>query len=177
MCLLPPPLAAVPKKNQAACFNDFRERIQKSESCTNQLKNNFFPTAIRLLNGLTPSLHPSYDCNTTVRLFPSLWTVCLLFTVALRSIIMKCFQRLVMAQINSSLPDILDPLQFAYRRNRSTADAISLALHSTVEHLDNKDTYLLTTAHRSTKLLPCNSSPNSMAWSLALPSAAGSWTS
>ena len=47
-----------------------------------------------------------------------------------------------MAQINSSLPDYLDPLQFAYRHNRSTADVISLALHSTLEHLDNKDTYV-----------------------------------
>ena len=30
----------------------------------------------------------------------------------------------------------------SYRRNRSTADAISLALHSTLEYLDNKDTYV-----------------------------------
>ena len=60
--------------------------------------------------------------------------------VALTSIIMKCFERLVMAQINSSLPDDLDPLQFAY--NRSIADTISLALHSTLEHWDNKDIYV-----------------------------------
>ncbi|XP_051868388.1 uncharacterized protein LOC127568547 [Pristis pectinata] len=47
-----------------------------------------------------------------------------------------------MAYINSSLPDNLNPLQFAYQRNRSTADAISLALHSALEHLDSKDTYV-----------------------------------
>eukprot|EP00061_Rhincodon_typus_P009457 g32987.t1 len=35
--------------------------------------------------------------------------------VALTSIIMKCFERLVMAHINSSLPACLEPLQFAYR--------------------------------------------------------------
>ena len=62
--------------------------------------------------------------------------------VALTSIIMKCFERLVMARINSSLLGYLDPRQFAYCRNRSTAYAISLALHSTLEHLDNKDTYV-----------------------------------
>ena len=62
--------------------------------------------------------------------------------VALTSIIMKCFERLVMAQINSSLPDCPDPLQFAYRHNRSTADTISLVLHSILKHLDNKDTYV-----------------------------------
>eukprot|EP00061_Rhincodon_typus_P016127 g44176.t1 len=46
-----------------------------------------------------------------------------------------------MAHIKSSLPTCLDPLRFAYRRNRSIEDAISLALHSSVEHLDNKNTY------------------------------------
>eukprot|EP00061_Rhincodon_typus_P012435 g38171.t1 len=44
--------------------------------------------------------------------------------------------------MNSSLPACLDPLQFAYRCNRSTEDAISLALHLSLEHLDNKDTYV-----------------------------------
>eukprot|EP00061_Rhincodon_typus_P003520 g20281.t1 len=53
---------------------------------------------------------------------------------------MKCFERLVMAHINSSLPAQLDPLQFADQCNRSIADAISLALHSSLEHLDNKVT-------------------------------------
>eukprot|EP00061_Rhincodon_typus_P001746 g15654.t1 len=53
---------------------------------------------------------------------------------------MKCFKRLVLAHINSSLPTCL--LQFAYRHNKSTADAISLAMHSSLEHLDNKDTYV-----------------------------------
>eukprot|EP00061_Rhincodon_typus_P004640 g23071.t1 len=33
---------------------------------------------------------------------------------------MKCSERLVMAHINSCLPACLDPLQFAYRYNRST---------------------------------------------------------
>eukprot|EP00061_Rhincodon_typus_P017899 g46818.t1 len=55
---------------------------------------------------------------------------------------MKCFERLVIAHINSSLPAYLDPLQYAYRHNRSTEDAISPALHSSLEHLDNKDTYI-----------------------------------
>eukprot|EP00061_Rhincodon_typus_P009759 g33507.t1 len=41
--------------------------------------------------------------------------------------------------VNSSLPDCLGPLQFADQCNRSTADAISLALQSSLENLDNKD--------------------------------------
>ncbi|KAI3363944.1 hypothetical protein L3Q82_001522 [Scortum barcoo] len=56
---------------------------------------------------------------------------------------MKCFERLVKSFITSSIPDSLDPLQFAYRPNRSTEDAIALTLHHTaLSHLDQRDTYL-----------------------------------
>jgi hypothetical protein len=49
---------------------------------------------------------------------------------------MKCFKRLVMAQINTIIPNTLDPLQFAYRPNRSTNDATSIALHTALSDLD-----------------------------------------
>jgi hypothetical protein len=58
------------------------------------------------------------------------------------SVAMKCFERLVMAHINSILPDILDSLQFAYRPNRSTDDVISIALHTALCHLDKSNTYV-----------------------------------
>ena len=44
--------------------------------------------------------------------------------VALTSVAMKCFERLVIAHINTIIPETLDPLQFAYLPNRSTDDAI-----------------------------------------------------
>eukprot|EP00061_Rhincodon_typus_P001265 g14237.t1 len=62
--------------------------------------------------------------------------------VALTSKNMKSFEKLVMANINSSLPTCLNPLHFAYQCNRSTADTICLALHLSLEHLDIKDTYI-----------------------------------
>ncbi|KAI3369717.1 hypothetical protein L3Q82_024558 [Scortum barcoo] len=63
--------------------------------------------------------------------------------VALTSTIMKCFERLVqIIIITSSIPDSLDPLQFAYRPNRSTEDAIALTLHTALSHLDQRDTYV-----------------------------------
>ncbi|KAK1792524.1 hypothetical protein P4O66_012462, partial [Electrophorus voltai] len=49
--------------------------------------------------------------------------------VALTSIIMKCFERLVMRHIKTQRPPSLDPLQFAYPSNRSMDDAISTTLH------------------------------------------------
>ncbi len=55
---------------------------------------------------------------------------------------MKCFERLVMQKIKTSLPNTLDPLQFAYRPNRSTDDAISTTLHLALTHLENKDSYV-----------------------------------
>ncbi|KAK1788378.1 hypothetical protein P4O66_015986 [Electrophorus voltai] len=62
--------------------------------------------------------------------------------IALTSIIMKCFERLVMRHIKTQLPPSLDPLQFAYRPNRSTGDAISTTLHLALTHLDKKGTYI-----------------------------------
>ncbi len=62
--------------------------------------------------------------------------------IALTPTIMKCFERLVMHNIKTSLPNTLDPLQFAYRPNRSTDDAISSTLHLALTHLENKDSYV-----------------------------------
>jgi len=52
---------------------------------------------------------------------------------------MKCFERLVRTHIWSIHPDTLDPLQFAYRPNRST-DAITLTVHTALSHLDKGNT-------------------------------------
>lgn len=62
--------------------------------------------------------------------------------VALTPIIMKCFERLVMSHIKSTLPPTLDPFQFAYRAKRSTEDAICSALHPALTHLDKRDSYV-----------------------------------
>jgi hypothetical protein len=54
---------------------------------------------------------------------------------------MKCFERLVMAH-NTIIPETLDLLQFAYCLIRSTDDAISIALHTVLSHLDKRNTYV-----------------------------------
>ncbi len=62
--------------------------------------------------------------------------------VALTSTVMKVFERLLKKaskDICSSIPATLDPLQFAYRLNRSTDDAISQVLHSSLTHIDSKN--------------------------------------
>ena len=62
--------------------------------------------------------------------------------VVLTSVAMKCFERLVMAHINTTMPETLDPLQMAYRPNRSTDYAISTALNTALFHLDKKNTFV-----------------------------------
>jgi hypothetical protein len=61
--------------------------------------------------------------------------------VALTSVIMKCFERLVKDHITSTLHVTLDPLQFAYSSNRSTDDAIAITLHTALSHLDKRNDY------------------------------------
>jgi hypothetical protein len=90
---------------------------------------------------------------------------------------MRCFERLVMAHINSIFRNTLDPLQLAYRPNRSTDDAISIALHTALSHLYKRNTYVrmlfidYSSAFNTivpTKLRTLGKTP---------PSLTGSWTS
>ncbi len=70
--------------------------------------------------------------------------------IALTPIFSKCFEKLVYSfqmylvrdYICSVLPASLDPLQFAYRSNRSTDDAIAFTLHTALSHLEKKNTYM-----------------------------------
>ncbi len=59
--------------------------------------------------------------------------------VALTSTVTKVFERLLKKHICSYSPTTLDPLQFANRPNRSTDDAISQVLHSSLTHIDSKN--------------------------------------
>ena len=61
--------------------------------------------------------------------------------VAITSCVMKVFERLVLVELKKLLPNDHDPLQFAYRKNRSVDDAVSVLLHSILQHLEKKDSY------------------------------------
>lgn len=43
-----------------------------------------------------------------------------------------------MAQIKRTIDVTVDPRQYAYRKNRSTASAISTVLHLTLTHLEKR---------------------------------------
>ncbi len=61
--------------------------------------------------------------------------------VALTPVAMKYLEKLVLQHINSVVPDTVDPFQFAYRSNRLVYDAVALALHYVLQHLDTHNTY------------------------------------
>ncbi|KAK3556665.1 hypothetical protein QTP70_011932 [Hemibagrus guttatus] len=62
--------------------------------------------------------------------------------VALTSVVMKSFERLVLSYLKDIADPLLDPLQFAYRANRSVDDAVNMALHFTLQHLDSPGSYV-----------------------------------
>ncbi|KAI4893078.1 hypothetical protein NFI96_011541 [Prochilodus magdalenae] len=62
--------------------------------------------------------------------------------IALTPIVTKCFERLVMTHIKATIDVTVDLHQYAYRRNRSTDDAISSVVHTALTHLEQKDSYV-----------------------------------
>ncbi|KAK9536483.1 hypothetical protein VZT92_006258 [Zoarces viviparus] len=61
--------------------------------------------------------------------------------VTLTSVVMKSFERLVLSHLKTLTDPLLDPLQFAYRANRSVDDAVNMAHHFILQHLDSPGTY------------------------------------
>ena len=61
--------------------------------------------------------------------------------VALTSVVMKVFERLVLRSLKAATDHQLDPHQLAYRANRSVDDAVALALHHILQHLETSGTY------------------------------------
>ena len=61
--------------------------------------------------------------------------------IALTSVVMKVFERLVLTHLKDITDPLLDPLQFAYRPNRSVDDAVNMAMHYILQHLDSSGSY------------------------------------
>ncbi|KAK1791191.1 hypothetical protein P4O66_013211, partial [Electrophorus voltai] len=149
-----------PQNDQVLCLTaaDVRRtlrgvNLRKAAGPDNILGRVLRECADQLADVLTDIFNISLSCavvptcfkTTTIVPVPKKTTVLCLndyCPIALTSIIMKCFERLVMRHIKTQLPPSLDPLQFAYRPNHSTDDAISTTLHLALTHLDKKGTYV-----------------------------------
>ncbi len=61
--------------------------------------------------------------------------------MVLTSVVMKSFEKLVLAHLKDITGPLLDPLQFTYRANRSVDDEVNMGLHYILQHLDKPVTY------------------------------------
>ncbi|KAL0198831.1 hypothetical protein M9458_007371, partial [Cirrhinus mrigala] len=58
-----------------------------------------------------------------------------------RPVALTSFEKLVLAYLKNITGPLLDPLQFAYRANRSVDDAVNMGLHFILQHLDRPGTW------------------------------------
>ncbi len=63
-------------------------------------------------------------------------------SVALTSVAMTSFERLVLTYLKDTTGPLLDPLHFAHRANRSMDDAVNMGLHIILQHLDKQGNYV-----------------------------------
>ena len=61
--------------------------------------------------------------------------------VALTSIVMKCFERLIMQNLLPSVSSLIDNLQFAYQPKKSVNDAVLTLVHMIAQHTDKLGHY------------------------------------
>lgn len=61
--------------------------------------------------------------------------------VALKSVIMKCFERLVMAYIRDTINITVDHHQYSYMNKRCTSDVVAVVVHQALTNLEGRDAY------------------------------------
>ncbi len=58
-------------------------------------------------------------------------------------VVMKPFKQLVLAYLKDITGPLLDPLQFAYRANRSVDDVVNMGLYYILQRIDKPGTYAM----------------------------------
>ncbi len=72
---------------------------------------------------------------------PSVYTVNDFRPIALTSVLCNTMERILAKYLMSSAGSSTDPLQFAYRRNRGTDDAVLTMMNFVTCHLQNSNSY------------------------------------
>ena len=97
--------------------------------------------------------------------------------MTITSVVMKCFEKIVLRHLLDLTKGMQDPFQFAYKPNRSIEDAILTLLHNTFLHTNNPKTYVrilfadfssafntIKPYHLAKKLVRLNISPKLVIW-------------
>ena len=105
---------------------------------------------------LGPVFQPLFKQSVDIGVIPTIWKTSIVVPVpkmsspselnhfrpvALTSIVMKCFERLILSHILPHDQSQLDPYQFAYRSRRGTDDAIACLLHTLFKHMETAGNY------------------------------------
>ena len=105
---------------------------------------------------LGPVFQPLFKQSVDTGVIPTIWKTSMMIPVpkmsspselnhfrpvALTSIVMKCFERLILSHILPHVQSQPDPYQFAYRSRRGTDDAIACLLHKLFEHMETAGNY------------------------------------
>ncbi len=76
-------------------------------------------------------------------LFPRAAALCLFaFSVALTSVVTKCFKKIMIHFIKTEVSCLSDPFQFANRSHISTDDAVMALTHFINRHLEDSSLYV-----------------------------------
>ncbi|KAK3565321.1 hypothetical protein QTP86_005495 [Hemibagrus guttatus] len=115
--------------------------IKKEEHCANQLS----PVFTDIFNTSLETCHvPACFKTSAIVPVPKKTKITGLNDyrpIALTSVVMKYFERLMLSYLKDITDPLLDPLQFTYRANRSVDDAVNMALHFILQHLDSPGSY------------------------------------
>ena len=93
--------------------------------------------------------------------------------IAITSVVMKCFEKIVLHHLLDLTKGMQDPFQFAYKPNRSIEDAILILLHNTFLHTNNVRILFpdfssafntIKPYHLAKKLVRLNISPKLVIW-------------
>ena len=97
--------------------------------------------------------------------------------IAITSVVMKCFEKIVLHHLLDLTNGMQDPFQFAYKPNRSIEDAILTLLHNNFLHTNNPKSYVrilfadfssafntIKPYHLAKKLVRLNISPKLVIW-------------
>lgn len=105
---------------------------------------------------LTPAWCPLFQRSLDSHTVPALWKKTVITPVpkrscsvennvyrpvALTSIVMKCFEKYIVSLLKIEVNPELDPWQFAYRKGRSTDDAVSSITHLALRHQEDTKAY------------------------------------
>ena len=114
------------------------------KTCASQLSYIFCKLCNRSLNDSTvPSVWKhSVICPVPKNNKPS--TIKDYCPVALTSVVMKCFEKVVLSRLVPQIQPHADPLQFPFKRDRGTDDATLTLLYHAFTHLDHKGSFVRT---------------------------------